>query len=326
MFEFIFLGTSAGVPTLQRNVSALVLKYQNRKPWCLIDCGEGTQHQLLRTSHSLVNLSAILVTHVHGDHSYGLPGLIASAAIAGRRQPLRIVAPPEIEDFVRHTMHCTDMHITYDLGFEHLEAGRNYDLEGDFSVRTHALSHRVPSFAFEFNEAITADRLDTDKLKQAAIPQGPLWGKLARREDVVLGDGRRLRACDYILPPRRAAKAVIAGDNDTPGLLSEAVAGADVLIHEATYTQAVSDHVGPGPQHSSAAQVAEFAARTAVPNLVLTHFSARYHHPAQNKAHSIADLAAEARAHYSGSLFLANDLDHFVLRQDGSLTTDGGRP
>jgi len=317
LLEFVFLGTSSGVPTIHRNVSGLVLKCQHRKSWCLVDCGEGTQHRLLKTPFSLAGLSAIFITHVHGDHSYGLPGLLASASMSARSKPLLIVAPRAIEEFICHTIRCTDMHISYDLNFKNVEPGQRYVIDEDFVVTSHALSHRVDSYAYKFNELVSQCNLNVEKLERENVPKGKIWGQIAKLKNVMLNDGRKLVAADYVLAPRRGGKIVIGGDNDTPSLLDIATRDADVLVHEATYTEKVCELVGPGPQHSSAARVAKFAQSQQVPNLVLTHFSARYH--SNNGVESICELEQEAKLHYSRQLFLANDFDHFQLCKDGRL-------
>ena len=113
----MFLGTSSGTPTKQRNVSAIAIKKANAKSWHLIDCGEGTQHQILHTHLSLNTLSSISITHIHGDHCYGLPGLLASAAMAGRTDPLLIIAPQGIQRFIETTCQLTELQLPYKINF-----------------------------------------------------------------------------------------------------------------------------------------------------------------------------------------------------------------
>ncbi len=317
------MGTSSGVPTLQRNVSGLVIKRRNSRSWCLVDCGEGTQHQLLRLPYSLVKLSCIFITHVHGDHCYGLPGLLATAAMAGRTEPLTIVGPAGIKTFVLETMRSTDMRMSYELEFIDVAEGHDTKVGQDFIVASCSLSHRVASYAYRFKEIASTAKLNTQKLLDDEIPKGPLWGKIARREDVVLSSDTVSGSCehenihinaeDYLLPNEPPQQVIVGGDNDTPELLTNNAPGVNVLIHEATYTQKIADKVGPGPQHSSAKQVAIFAEAVEIGNLVLTHFSARYHHPYQVGDDVIGDIESEASTHYSGRLFLAEDFNHYIL-------------
>ncbi len=327
MIELIFLGTSSGIPTRTRNVSALAIKPKNSKSWCLVDCGEATQHQLHHTSLSLVQLNTIFITHVHGDHCYGLPGLLASASMAGRTEPLTIVGPENIEPFVLNTLQLTDAHMSYELRFENVVNYLSSDPKGcyltpEFSVFAAALSHRVPSYAYVFDLLPQKPSLNTDKLEKDGIPRGPLWGRITTEKELVLDDGRTIHCADYYLKEHEALRAIIGGDNDTPECLKQVAGAAQVLVHESTYTQEVSDRVGPGPQHSSAAQVAKFAQEEKIPNLILTHFSARYHHPENSKAESIQTVENEAKCFYSGNVFLARDFDVYTLKRDMPLVKE----
>ena len=320
--EFQFLGTSSGFPTKQRNVSALALRMSNAKNWHLVDCGEGTQHQLLHTPYSLVALRAIFITHIHGDHCYGLPGLLASAGLAGRTAPLQIIAPKAIEEYIHAVRTITGLRLPYELEFiavEEFDTVREFE---DITVTAVELSHRVPSFGYAFFEKNVERQLDTDKLRRDGIAPSPLWGELQRGRNVKLEDGKVLKSENYVLKKRSPRGIVVGGDNDTPGLLNSVCEKADVLIHEATYTEKVAERVGPSPQHCTAAKIAQFAENAAVKNLVLTHFSARYQSGGLGESaikyediesNSIDSLAAEARAFYTGHLYLARDFDSYVL-------------
>ncbi|WMC12053.1 ribonuclease Z [Oceanimonas pelagia] len=319
--ELLFLGTSSGTPTKTRSLSAVALRRHKARSWLLVDCGEGTQHRLLRAPLSLHWLQAVCITHLHGDHCYGLPGLLASAGLNGRTAPLTLIGPAGLQGWIEHTAAMSQLQLNFALRFisvETLAGGRtSLALEG-FDITACALSHRLPCFAYGFTETGLPGRLDTDRLKADGVPAGPLWGKLHRGEVVSLDDGRVLAGRDYQLAPPRPRKLVIGGDNDTPALLKEAVNEADVLVHEATYTEEVAAKVGPEPQHSSAAAVAAFAERAGVPNLVLTHFSPRYRDGGAGL--TVASLEREARAHYSGRLLMAEDLAMYRLNRAGELS------
>lgn len=315
--EIQFLGTSSGTPTRTRNVSGLALRSFASGGWSLIDCGEGTQHRILHTSLSLIDLRAIFITHIHGDHCYGLPGLLASAGMLNRTERLFIVGPAPVRQFVECVMETTRLQLPYPIGFVNVEDGPFAGVLPDFDVRATPLSHRVPSFAYSFVEKAVENRLDTDRLKGDGIAPGPNWGQLQHGIDVEMADGRTLRASDYLLPPRKARKIVVGGDNDMPGLLAAEAAAADMLVHEATYTEDVLCKLGPAPQHSSAKRVARFASAAKIRNLVLTHFSPRYQE--QKNKLSLSDIEAEARAEYTGNLFLANDLERYGLDRQGNL-------
>lgn len=317
--EIVFLGTSSGTPTKTRNVSGVAIRKTNSKAWCLVDCGEGTQHQILRTNLALSNLQVLLITHVHGDHCYGLPGLMASAAMAGRKEPLTIVGPPEIKDYFEATKKATQLMLPYEVNFVSPNDISALKDEFEFEIDAVELSHRVQSFAYIFGEKGMQRKLDVQKLKEDGIGSGPAWGKIQKGLDIQLSDGRLIQAKNYLLQARPARKIVICGDNDTPSILSEISRSIDVLVHEATYTYDIAVKVGEGPQHCSAKEISRFAQGVSIKNLVLTHFSPRYQDSGGSGA-TIADVESEARESYSGNLFLANDFDIYQLDIEGELT------
>lgn len=315
--NFTFLGTSAGLPTRERNVTALAVGLDDRRDWYLVDCGEATQHQLLRTTYSLARLRAIFITHVHGDHCFGLPGLLASANMSGRTTPLTICAPEGIEAFVRAVQRWADMStFNYPLRFVRSDSANFCYSDEHVVVDAAALSHRVPSFAYRFTEIVRERHLDTALLAQFDVPRGPLWGALQRGETVTLADGRVIEPQQVCQPQRRPRRAVVGGDNDRPELLEPMLRDCDLLIHEATFSDEVLARVGPHYQHSTPRQVAQAAAQAALPHLILTHFSQRYRRHPRAGEEGIADLAAEARAHFDGALFMAEDLARFELTRD----------
>src|SRR5581483_4395472 len=201
--ELIFLGTSSGTPTKTRNVSAAAIKRADSKDWYLVDCGEGTQHQVLRTSLSLRRLRAIFITHVHGDHCYGLPGLLASAALSGRTEGLCIVGPRDIQRLVEVIREVSNLYLPYDV--EIIDVATRVDGidTACFSVQPVPLSHRVPSFGYVFREHAEKPRLDPKRLLRDGIPQGPAWSRLLAEGALKLEDGRVVHASDYLAIPRR---------------------------------------------------------------------------------------------------------------------------
>lgn len=318
--DLLFLGTSAGVPTKARNVSATAVIEASGSHWYLVDCGEGTQHQLLHTPLSIRDLRAIFITHVHGDHCFGLPGLLASAGMSGRTQPLDLVLPAALHDWVRQGLVASDTFLPFELrllAVEDLVEWRSDAVQ----VSSVQLSHRVPSVGFVFTELNPEPRLDIPRLEAEGIPRGPLWGDLAKGLTVQHG-GQLLHGSDYLRPSRPPRRVIVCGDNDTPALLADAARGADVLVHEATFTQAVVERTGVTFGHSTAAAVAHFAEAAGVRNLVLTHFSARYQNDPR-RSPSIDNLRDEALAHYSGQLTLAQDLQRYHIGRDGCLEPAG---
>lgn len=318
--DLLFLGTSAGVPTKARNVSATAVIEASGSHWYLVDCGEGTQHRLLHTPLSIRDLRAIFITHVHGDHCFGLPGLLASAGMSGRTQPLDLVLPAALHDWVRQGLVASDTFLPFELrllAVEDLVEWRSDALQ----VTSVQLSHRVPSVGFVFTELKPESRLDIPRLEAEGIPRGPLWGELAKGLTLQHG-GRLLHGNDYLRPSRPPRRVIVCGDNDNPELLADVAKGADVLVHEATFTQAVVERTGVTFGHSTAAAVARFAETAGVRNLVLTHFSARYQNDPR-RSPSIDNVRDEALAHYSGQLTLAQDLQRYHIGRDGCLEPAG---
>ncbi|MDD2106362.1 MULTISPECIES: ribonuclease Z [Pseudomonas] len=318
--DLLFLGTSAGVPTKARNVSAIAVIEASGSHWYLVDCGEGTQHRLLHTPLSIRDLRAIFITHVHGDHCFGLPGLLASAGMSGRTQPLDLVLPAALHDWVRQGLVASDTFLPFELrllAVEELVEWRSDALQ----VTSVQLSHRVPSVGFVFTELNPEPRLDIPRLDADGIPRGPLWGELAKGLTVQHG-GRLLHGNEYLRPSRPPRRVIVCGDNDNPELLADVAKGADVLVHEATFTQAVVERTGVTFGHSTAAAVARFAEAAGVRNLVLTHFSARYQNDPR-RSPSIDNVRDEALAHYSGQLTLAQDLQRYHIGRDGCLEPAG---
>lgn len=313
--EITFLGTSSGTPTKTRNVTAIAVTESEGRDWYLIDCGEATQHQLLHTKLSLNTVKAIFITHVHGDHCYGLPGVLASAGMNGRKETLTIVAPKGVREWFEATQKYTELYLPYEVNFIESEHDKKFDF-GQFSITNIQLSHRVASFAYQFNERKINTSLELEKLKENAIPQGPLWGMLAAGNDIEY-QGNKYKSKDFLKNDGCKRCVIICGDNDNPGLL-ERYKGCQVLVHESTYTQDLAEKAKKAG-HSYAKQVAVFAEKNQIPNLLLTHFSPRYQDNVVKGDVSIESIKTEAVNHYSGNVYLASDFDIYKLDKSGNI-------
>jgi ribonuclease Z len=313
--ELTFLGTSAGVPTRSRNVSGLALR--TGSGWDLFDCGEATQHRLLRTSLSIPKLRRIFISHLHGDHCFGLFGLIGSRSIAGTTAPLTIFGPAGLSSMIDTVISTSRTHVPFAMDVVELgpDGGRVVDTD-DLTIDAVPLAHRVTSYAWSWREADRPGRFDADAARAAGVPEGPMFGRLQRGEAVDLDDGRRVSPEQFTGPRRTGRRIVVAGDNRDPAALFERTDGADVAVHEATYTEPVLAQLGDDRGHSTAARVALAAQRTGVRNLLLTHFSSRY--ADRGDGPTIDDVRREAREHFAGGLHLAADLDRIEVSSDGA--------
>lgn len=333
MFEITFLGTSSGVPTRHRNVSAMAVsllgldkRVGKNTPWILVDCGEGTQHQLMKTTHRPNQLRAIFITHAHGDHCYGLAGLLASLAMHGRSQSLPLIAPQAVLELVQAHIRLTEMNINYPLEMiaveQLLQSGSEFTLNlaphWTLSVSITPLSHRCDSFAFGFVQRFWRYRLNIEQLERQGVERR-LWARIlqaANLNEPLPPFGEHLSEMiknGWLRVQHQQQKIIIAGDNDTPDLLAAAVYDAALLVHEATYTQAIMEKIlsknAFNPQHSSALQVATFAQQAALPALALTHFSARFlpFDDVNSTQPNMGHIRCEAQSVYRGKLILAQD-------------------
>lgn len=316
--EFLFLGTSSGTPTKERNVSATVIRKYQSKNWSLVDCGEGTQHRVIHTNLSLLHLDAIYISHIHGDHCYGLIGLLASANMSKREESLKIIAPSSIHLLIKASQEATKLNLSFDIEFIALETVTQTLVSKDFEIETIKLSHRLPSWGFIFSERNIEIKLNSQKLLEDNIPKGKLWGEIQSKAFVNINKNHRIESKKYHLRARKARKVAISGDNDQVSLYDK-IKGLDLLIHESTYTEALAIKVGKKPQHSFAKEVAVFAQDYDLKNLILTHFSPRYQKDI-SQSPSIKDIEDEAKASYHNTLFLANDFDLFYLDKNSTLS------
>ncbi|HIE5386943.1 TPA: ribonuclease Z [Enterobacter cancerogenus] len=298
--ELIFLGTSAGVPTRSRNVTAILLDLQHptRAGLWLFDCGEGTQHQLLRTAWHPGKLDNIFITHLHGDHLFGLPGLLCSRSMAGIAHPLTIYGPTGIAEFVETTLRLSGSWTDYPL--EVVEIGEGLVFEDEcYRVTARRLNHPVECYGYRIEEHDRPGALDAAALIADGVRPGPLFQRLKQGETVTLEDGRVVNGRDYLSPPQAGKKLAIFGDTaPCPSALLLAQ-GVDVAVHEATLEAAMEEKAN-GRGHSSTRQAAQLARDAGVGKLIVTHVSSRY------DARGGESLLAECRAVFDNCI-LAED-------------------
>ena len=303
--EIMFLGTGAGSPARHRNVSSLALKLldERNEVW-LFDCGEGTQHQILRTSIRPRKVSKIFLTHLHGDHIFGLPGFLASRANQGGEEPLTIYGPRGIKEYVQTSLRVTQTHLSYRLVFVELKPGVVFD-DKTFRVSCDHLDHRIEAFGFRIEEKDHQGELLNDKAKAAGVPFGPLLGQLKARKMVTLPDGRVLDGHDFVGPDQKGRTLAIFGDTrQTPREVALAQ-DADVMVHESTFG-ADESKLARMYYHSTSVQAAKLAHKAGVKKLLLNHISARY------VGKMALELQKQARSVFSNS-YVVSDLQDFDI-------------
>ncbi len=269
-----FLGTSAGVPTRVRNVSCVALRLPQRGEVWLFDCGEGTQHQLLRSDLNISQVTRVFVTHMHGDHVYGLMGLLATCGMAGHARGVSVYGPRGIEEYVREVSRRTQLHTSYPLEVNEVKEGQIFEDE-EYTVVCAPLKHRLPAFGYRVNEKDRPGHFDVERARAEGIPPGPLYGKLKRGESVTLDDGRTFAGADFCGPDLKGRAVVYCTDTIYCRSAVELARGADLLIHEATFAEA-DEGLAVRSTHSTASMAGRVAKEAAVRKLVLTHISPRY--------------------------------------------------
>lgn len=274
--ELLFLGTGSGVPSKHRNVSSLALKMLNeRNSIWLFDCGEATQHQILHTTLKPAKIEKIFITHMHGDHIFGLPGLLSSRSFQGGESPVTIFGPKGIKQFVLSTLKLSGAYPSYALKFVEIERdGLLYEEKG-IKVYTKKLVHGIPSFGFRVVEDDHEGTLDSERLKELGVPFGPLFGKLKNKEIVELDDGRKIDGKDFVGEDIKGRIIAVIGDTRPTPAAEELAQNADVMIHEATFSADDSD-LARKYNHSTDVQAATLAKKANVKKLLLTHVSSRY--------------------------------------------------
>ncbi|MNH74767.1 Ribonuclease Z [compost metagenome] len=272
--ELYFMGTNAGVPSLQRNVTSLALRMlEERRSFWLFDCGEGTQHQVLRSPLKLSKLEKIFITHLHGDHLFGLPGLLSSRSYQGGDTPLVLYGPKGLEQYVRMSLGISESHINYELIVKEHSGGLVFE-DDTFRVESALLEHRIDSYGYRVTELDKPGRLDFEALEKLGVKPGPLYGKLKRGESIETGSGT-VHARDVLGVPKKGRIVTILGDTRPCSAAIQLAKDADLLVHEATFLHELAE-TAHNYHHSTAVQAAETASAAHAKELVLTHFSSRY--------------------------------------------------
>jgi ribonuclease Z len=293
-----FLGTAGSWPTKERSASAIALDLENEL--ILLDCGEGTQRQFFQSSASFMRVRRIFLTHFHGDHFLGLPGLIQSMCLNQRTEPLDIYGPPDAPEMVGRALQMGYFTLRFPVEVHPMKPGDSLELDG-YSVRAAETIHPVPSLAYRIEEGPKRGRFDGEKARSLGI-KGRDFSRL-EAGDPVRVNGAEVHPSDVMGPPRPGRSVVYSGDTAPSESIAKLAHRATVLIHEATAAQEIEKEANDWG-HSSARQAAEAARAAEVAALFLTHFSARYK--------ELEPLETEARIVFPGTTAARDLLDHLI--------------
>jgi ribonuclease Z len=273
MLSLTFLGTSAARPTVERNVSGIALMREGET--LLIECGEGTQRQMMRYGVSFA-LSEVFFTHFHADHFLGVIGLVRTLGLQGRVEPMTLYGPRGGKKVLQAALELGVERVPFPVEIKELRAGDVIERDG-YGIHVVATEHGGGggSVGYALREKQRLGRFDPEKARALGIPEGPLWGKIHKGEAVALADGRMVEPAELVGPPRAGRTVVITGDTRPCASVVDAAHGADLLVHEATFGDEEQDRAKE-TGHSTAREAAQVALAAGVKRLVLSHVSARY--------------------------------------------------
>lgn len=272
MIEIFFIGTGSSSPTGKRGLPSIVLRRKGEL--IMFDCGEGTQLRYLKLGLGVNKNMKILITHLHGDHILGLPGLLMSFSLLGREKPLYIYGPIGLKEIIEVIFKNTKFEPTYKIKvFEITSDGILFE-NNEYIIRALKARHTILSFSFILEEKKRPGKFQVEKALKLGIPKGPLWKKLQQGFTITLQDGRVIRPQDVLGPPRPGFKIVYSGDTRPYEELVKFSLNADVLIHDATFPDELKERaIETG--HSTISEAINTARRAKVKCLVLFHLSPR---------------------------------------------------
>ncbi|MER2088355.1 MAG: ribonuclease Z [Sporosarcina sp.] len=301
--ELQFLGTGAGMPSKMRNTSSVVLNLSAEgEGYWLFDCGEATQHQILHTSLKPRKISKIFITHLHGDHIFGLPGLIGSRSFLGGEEQLEVYGPTGLNEWLKTTLRITNTHLNYELLVHEIDEGVVFE-DDDYLVTAKSLQHIIPCLGYRIEQKPLPGKLLIDKANEAGVPNGPLLKQLKDGEDIELDDGRIVLSSAVTGEPQEGFTVAILGDTSYCGSAVELAQDVDILVHEATFDMETGN-LAKEYGHSTIGDAARVAKQARATTLIANHISARF------MPSDVAQLQKQGEAIFP-SLHIAEDFSRF---------------
>ena len=268
-----FLGTAGAIPTNQRSLPAVLMQRGNEQ--FLFDCGEGAQRQMIKAKKGFHKKLKIFITHMHGDHILGLPGLLQTMALMDRQKPVEIYGPVGTAHFLNCLQESLQFALTFPVEIHEIaDAGLVCDQE-EYTVTAARSNHVIPSFTYCFTEKPRPGKFHPEKARALGVPQGEAWSKLQHGQKITLSNNKTVKPEDVTGPPRKGRKIIYTGDTRPYPEFAEFAANADLVIHEATFDDALAEKAAEDG-HSTPTQAAQQAKTAKAKRLVLTHVSARY--------------------------------------------------
>jgi ribonuclease Z len=296
MVDVLFVGTGACVPSRERSLPCVALRI--KKDVILFDCGEGSQRQLMVSPFSFMKIKAIFISHLHGDHFLGLPGLLQTMSLSGRKDDIILAGPEGFGDSVRSVIKACGGGITYGMDIIDASDGDTFVFK-EFIVKAFSVSHKVPALGFALEENRRKGKFDRSKAESLGLTPGPDFTRLQNGETV-----KGVTPDDVIGPSRRGRRVIYSGDTARCASVTEIAKDAEMLIHEATYLSGDAD-MAKEHMHSTAADAASVAKDANVSVLFVTHVSNRYDDPSL--------IEKECRDIFSNTV-LAKDLMLFTVK------------
>ena len=302
--RIVFLGTGGTIPTERRKHPTLAIRREGEL--FLFDCGEGAQTQIFKARLGIAPLRAILVSHLHGDHVLGIPGLLMTMSQTDRSEPLTVIGPPGVAKWIRHIREDLAFRPSFKISVTEVQHGPVF-VNPQYEICAFSLEHSTITLGYCFQESKRPGRFRVDEALRLGVPRGPLWGQLQSGVAVMLVGGEEIHPHQVLGPPRAGIKIVYAVDTRPSRRTVEAAHGADLLIHDGMFLSEDLDKA-MSRGHSTAAEAAQVAVDSRAKRLALTHVSPRYRGEEDR-------LLKEARTVFSETI-IAEDLMEIEVHPD----------